>query len=207
VYVKIPTNNEAARRTQTQTQTLHIKNEIKFLYKKKQQLNTQLYHAHIQNANTWQHTWNNIEQSINQKLKQEMEKVYLKQQQKIAHMNNNQNTNKNKINNNTNYTRAENCTNIQFTNEEIQLLNKGLKYTLHHKNKKWLETLALEAETAINLLHITEQNYYRHAVARKIREISKNNITNNRKNKEEWKQIIYIKNKIAKNKLIITKAD
>jgi hypothetical protein len=83
-YVKIPTNkNEAARRTQTQAQTLRIKNEIKFLHKKKQ-LNTQLYYAHIQNANTWQHTWNNIEQSINKKLKQEMEKVYLKQQQKFA---------------------------------------------------------------------------------------------------------------------------
>jgi hypothetical protein len=34
------------------------------------------------------------EQSINQKLQQEMEKVYLKQQQKVAHMTNNQNTNK-----------------------------------------------------------------------------------------------------------------
>jgi hypothetical protein len=61
--IKLPTNNEAARRTQTQAQTLRIK-EIKFLYKKKQ-LHTQLYHAHLQNANTWQHTRNNIEQSIN----------------------------------------------------------------------------------------------------------------------------------------------
>jgi hypothetical protein len=36
---------------------------------------------------------------------------------------------------------------------------------LHHKNKEWIETLALEAETAINNLDITEQNYYRQAVA------------------------------------------
>jgi hypothetical protein len=40
--MKIPTNSEAAKKTRTQAQTLRIKNEIKFLYKKKQQLNTQL---------------------------------------------------------------------------------------------------------------------------------------------------------------------
>jgi hypothetical protein len=31
------------------------------------------------------------------------------------------------------------------------VLSKGLKYNLHHKHKKWIETLALEAETAISL--------------------------------------------------------
>jgi hypothetical protein len=74
-----------------------------------------------------------------------------------------------------------NHTNIQFTHEETQLLNKDLKYNLHQKNKKWIQTLALEAETAINLLHITEQNYYRQAVVKKIREISKSNKTNNKR--------------------------
>jgi hypothetical protein len=66
---------------------------------------------------------------------------------------NNQNTYK--VNINTNYTRVENCTNIQFTHEETQLLNKDLKHNLYHKNKKWIETLALESEIAINFLHIT----------------------------------------------------
>ena len=202
---KLPINNEAAKKTQTQAQTLRIKNEIKFLYKKKQQLNTQLYHAHIHNANIWQQTWDSIEKSINHKLQQEMKKVYLKQQEKLTHMNKIQNTGK--INNNVNYTRVENRTNIQFTQEEIQLLNKGLKYNLHQKNKKWIEILALEAETAISRLHITEQNYYRHAVAKKIKDINRNNNTNNKKNKYEWKQIMNIKNKISENKLTITKAD
>jgi hypothetical protein len=39
-----------------------------------------------------------------------------------------------------------------------------LKYNLHHKNKKWIETLALLAETATSNLKIAEQNYYRHVV-------------------------------------------
>jgi hypothetical protein len=78
---------------------------------------------------------------------------------------------------------------------------------LHYKNKKWIETLALEAETAIRNLDITEQNYYRYAVAKKIKDISKNNEVNNKKSEEEWKQIMNIKYKICMNKLTITKAD
>jgi hypothetical protein len=83
----------------------------------------------------------------------------------------------------------------------------SLKYNLHYKNKKWIETLALEAETAITNLDINEQNYYRHAVAKKIKDISKNNKINNKKTKEEWKQIMNIKNKIDTNRPIITRAD
>jgi hypothetical protein len=60
-------------------------------------------------------------------------------------------------------------------------------------------TLALEAETAISNLHITEQNYYRHAVAKKIKDINRNSKTNNKKNKDEWKHILNIKNKISDN--------
>jgi hypothetical protein len=180
--MKIPLNNEAAKKTKTQAQTLRIKNLITFLYKKKQQLNTQLYQAHIHNANIWQQTWGNIKQSVDQKLQQEMKKVYMKQQQKIANMIKTQTTVI--TNNNTNYTSVENRTNTQFTHEEIQLLNKGLKYNLHHKNEKWIETLALEAETAISHLDTTEQNYYRHAVARKLKDISRNNKENNKKKKE-----------------------
>jgi hypothetical protein len=66
--IEIPTHNEAARKTLTQAQILDIENEIKFLHKKKQKLNTTIPHLYIYNANIWQQTWNNIEQSINQQL-------------------------------------------------------------------------------------------------------------------------------------------
>jgi hypothetical protein len=102
-----------------------------------------------------------------------MEKVHLKQQQKRNNMITTQNTGIQ--NNNTNYARVENHTNIQFIQNEIQLLSEGLKYNLHHKNKKWIETLPLEAETAINNLDIKEQNYYRHVVAKKLTEVIPNN--------------------------------
>jgi hypothetical protein len=54
--IKIPINIEAAKKTLSQARALRIKNEIKFLYKKKQNLNIQLYHIHVHNANIWQQT-------------------------------------------------------------------------------------------------------------------------------------------------------
>jgi hypothetical protein len=109
---------------------------------------------------------------------------------------------------NKNYTRVINTTNTQFTQEEILLLSKGLKYNLCYKQENWKEILSLEAETAISNLDITEQQYYRHTVVKAITRITqenKNNI-NNKKNKKEWELIIDIKNKVSTNKLTITKA-
>jgi hypothetical protein len=96
-----------------------------------------------------------------------MEKTHQKQQHKIHNLTKAQieNLTKAQIENttkeNNKYPRVINTTNINFTQEEIKLLNKGLKYNLHYKRKNWIETLALEAETAICNLDITEQQYYR----------------------------------------------
>ena len=50
------------------------------------------------------------------------------------------------------YPRVLNNTTIAFTSDELALLNKGLKYYPHYKQKHWVTTLVLEAETAISLL-------------------------------------------------------
>jgi hypothetical protein len=34
-----------------------------------------------------------------------------------------------------------------------------MKYNLHHKQKNWIQALAIEADTAIDLLPVNEQNY------------------------------------------------
>jgi hypothetical protein len=60
IHIKTANTLEAAKHTETQTRTLRVKNEIKFLYKKKQHLNKQLYDLHIQNANEWGNIWNII---------------------------------------------------------------------------------------------------------------------------------------------------
>jgi hypothetical protein len=62
----------------------------------------------------------------------------------------------------------------------------------------------LHSGTQISNLNITEQNYYRSVVARNVKDISREDKTTNKKNKEEWKQV---KNKMEMNKLTITEAD
>jgi hypothetical protein len=49
------------------------------------------------------------------------------------------------------------------------------------KHKNFIETFAPEVETAISKLHITEQNYYRQAVAKNIKQDN----TENRNNRKE----------------------
>jgi hypothetical protein len=47
-------------------------------------------------------------------------------------------------------------------------MNKGLKYNLHHKQKDWIKTLAIKAETAINQLDPNEQAYMKQCVTNKL---------------------------------------
>jgi len=61
--------------------------------------------------------------------------------------------------------RVINNTNITFSNSETTLLEKGLKYNLHTKMKNWLLNLALEAETDITQLPITDCEFYRKPIA------------------------------------------
>lgn len=52
-------------------------------------------------------------------------------------------------------------TNIILTAEHMSPLSYGIWYSLHHKSKKWIKSLALEAETGINHLTIQEQDFIR----------------------------------------------
>jgi len=54
-----------------------------------------------------------------------------------------------------------NQTNITFSPEELNLLNKGLKYNLSYKRKNCIKNIAIEAETAITKLQVAEQDYIR----------------------------------------------
>jgi hypothetical protein len=57
------------------------------------------------------------------------------------------------------YPRVVDNTDIKFTAEELNLLNKHLKYNLNYKNKNWIKTLAFETETALAQLPTHEQDY------------------------------------------------
>ena len=109
------------------------------------------------------------------------------------------------------YPRVINNTNIDFSEEELNLLNKGLKYNLAKKPKRWINNLAFEAETAITLLPQSEQDYTRHQVAKNLGRLyqqqRQQNTNNSSKEKREEKTISQIKAKLRKNRAIVSKAD
>ena len=66
--IEIPSHSPAAKATTVKTQTIRVREEIKFLYMKKQQLNKKLYYLHLNIANTWGNPWCYIQDTIETKL-------------------------------------------------------------------------------------------------------------------------------------------
>jgi hypothetical protein len=160
INIKTSKYLEAAKRTETQTRILRIKNEIKMLYKKKSMLNKALYTLHIKNGNTWKNMWDIIAQNIDNTLENLMKIKYNNINKKLEKLKGNNIENKQQ-HNHTFYQRVYNLSTTTFTNDEMALLNKGLKYNLHYKHKQWLKTLTIEADAAINLIASHEQAYRR----------------------------------------------
>ena len=74
--------------------------------------------------------------SILNSINKEMEKKYTAIEDKINRLTSNQTM---KLNTNRQfYPRVVNETAIKFSDEQMTLLNKGLKYNLSHKRKHWL---------------------------------------------------------------------
>jgi type IV secretory pathway VirB6-like protein len=115
----------------TSTQDLN-KNQTKFPYKKKQNLNKNLYHIYSQNAKDWGNLWTHNEESTNQNLKIEIKLNILLYTKKNT---NPQNYNTTQYINTTItfFKRVNDQANITFNNDGLALLNKGLKYNLHYK--------------------------------------------------------------------------
>jgi hypothetical protein len=97
----------------------------------------------------------------------------------------------------------------------MQLLDKGLKYNLHHKHNKCIHTLVIEADTAISKLPEKEQGYMGQLVANNIqmtfnKEEAKQEKRLSCKTKRdivEWKTIKTLNHRINQNQLIITEAN
>jgi len=55
--IRIPNTSRASKQIQHKISKIRIKDEIKYIYIKIQQLNQQSYHLHLILANTWNNTW------------------------------------------------------------------------------------------------------------------------------------------------------
>ena len=103
------------------------------------------------------------------------------------------------------YPRVVNKTNINFTNNEISLLEKGPKYNLHSRKNNWLTTLALEAETAITSLPTSDRDYYRKQFANRIEKLYKS--IPHKNTHPEVRTVKSIQSKLKNNEAVIASAD
>lgn len=81
--IRIPLTSPAAVYTQQKITKIRLKDEIKFLYRKKQNLNKQLYDTHPVLANEWGESWHPVEESVNISLNIEMQGKYTRIDNKL----------------------------------------------------------------------------------------------------------------------------
>ena len=90
----------------------------------------------------------------------------------------------------------------------MKLLNKGLKYSLHHKDKQWISNLTVEAEAAFSPLPTPEQEHIRYQIAHNLSKLYKqhNRIHSSNTTRNEFRIINQIK-KLSNAKAMVPKAD
>jgi len=74
--IKIPSSSPAAKHTLRNAQTIRIKDEIRFLHIKKQQLNHQLFRLHLSLAEAWDKLWPFIQERIEENLQKIIKSKY-----------------------------------------------------------------------------------------------------------------------------------
>ena len=97
---------------------------MKFLYKKKQKLNKDLYKIHLKAAQEWGNTWYTILDSVIDSTNLETERKYKTIDAKLNKLCNSQYQNKT-LQKQFN-PRVDNRTNITFSSDKLTLLNKPL---------------------------------------------------------------------------------
>ena len=74
--IKVPHTSPAHKHTQKKLPNIRIKDEIRYLYTKKQQINLQIYHLHLSLANTYDSWWSHMQHTIEEKLRKHISSKY-----------------------------------------------------------------------------------------------------------------------------------
>jgi len=84
-YIQFRTRGKTPQDKKTTSNAINfgINQEIKFLYCKKQSLNTQLYQIHLECANQCNKVWQHIQEYIDGRLNEKMDTLYQKLNKKL----------------------------------------------------------------------------------------------------------------------------
>ena len=72
--IKVPVTFPASRVRQNKIHTIRLKDEIKFVCRKKEKLNKELYYANLKAGHEWGNSWSIILDSVHGSINNEMEK-------------------------------------------------------------------------------------------------------------------------------------
>jgi hypothetical protein len=117
--IKVPYTSPASVEKKKKTQLLLVKEEIKFLYMKKDKLNVLLYKAQIHAALEWGSFWHMIQDTIINSIHIKFADVYRTLDRKLSQLTHNPSVttrSKHKF-----FQRVTNLTKINFTDEEISI--------------------------------------------------------------------------------------
>lgn len=203
--VNIKDKSNTARKVKAYSESMWIKTEIKYLYSQLNKYNKEVYNKYWQ---LWQqYSFLEIEEIvygfgedyINNKVKKR-EVTIKKKLDKLIKDNM-----QNERNNNTYAQRVVNLTEVQFNEEEVELLEKGLKYAPPKKINK--EDVLIECESIIGRMeNEDDKKRIRFEVSKIVEEIDMNK-NNKPRERDITRRIRNLKEKIKDNKLIVTKAD
>jgi hypothetical protein len=215
INIKIKSNNTQNRKTKHMATHYRINQELKFLYAKKQQLNRQLYKIHLECASRWDKLWDSIQQKINDKIHQKMKQHYDGLHQKLKGLTGRlqqQNPNKTEkrereLQEQKFHHRIENLSNIELTNEEVEVLELGPQHCFKKTLRTYLPTLAVETEIAIKTLDTKQQDAYRVLATKKLENIINKTKIQNTKQTRKVQVVKQIKKKLIDNGAMITQAD
>jgi len=158
----LPCNKNHPRRN---TNPMSKRQNQKLLYMKKEKLNNELYEVHLKAAREWGKAWKPIENFKHDTTNKELERKYKTMEEKLDKLTNIQM--EKPYNTKKFYHHVINKTDIIFSNDELLLLSKGPKYNLNCKNKNWIRTRVLQAETSTNQLPAFVQQHTRYQVKKK----------------------------------------
>ena len=174
-YISFKSNGKTQQDKKTITNSIRyrINQEIQFLYKKKQQINKQLYHLHLECAQYYNGTWHLVQQNIDKQINKLMNNIYNRLYKKLGNpeYNTTNNDNKKIIDQRNKTQRITNLTNIQFSNSQTHTLMLGPNYAIESKPERYINELIIDTDYAIKQLDSKIQNTYRHLAMKQLKRI------------------------------------
>jgi len=212
VSIKINSKSLVARKTKNMAEKIWIKNEIKSLYSKKSMLNKLLLQNHITLLNCLHSS--QVDNTLREIIAQIDRKLRLKkrsQANKLNELSRIQLQNEIIKCNHVFHPRVMNLSNIKFTNDEMNLLNKGLNFNFPDSRRNNLVTELLQAESAISAIKTDyARNATRHAINNRANR-ALNNCHSSRKYMAKFQPLrqvaASIKDKLIEHSAVITESD